>query len=77
MASVSVAGEPHQAGMQVMLAQQESIVQLMTLYEAVRSLSEAELVQMFGPGCGQLDQQLQAVHQEHSFGRVQMKKDRC
>ncbi len=66
-----------QCGMQVMLAQQESIAQLMTLYEAVRSQTEEELQQMLGHGYGQHDHQLEALHQEHDLGHAHMKKDRC
>ena len=63
--------------MQVMLAQQESIAQLMTLYEAVRSQSEEELQQVLGHDYGQPDHQLEALHQEHGLGQAHMKKDRC
>ncbi len=63
--------------MQVMLAQQESIAQLMTLYEAVRSQTEEELQQVLGHGYGQPDHQLEALHQEHGLGQAHMKKDRC
>ena len=63
--------------MQVMLAQQESIAQLMTLYEAVRSQTEEDLQQVLGHGYGQPDHQLEALHQEHGLGQAHMKKDRC
>lgn len=63
--------------MQVMLAQQESIAQLMTLYEAVRSQNEEELQQVLGHGYGQPGHQLEALHQEHGLGQAHMKKDRC
>jgi len=66
-----------QCGMQVMLAQQESIAQLMTLYEAVRSQSEEELQQVLGHGYGQPNHQLEALHQEHALGQAHIKKDRC
>ncbi|KAL0055973.1 hypothetical protein WJX82_006277 [Trebouxia sp. C0006] len=61
---------------QVMLAQQESIAQLMTLYEAVRSQTEEALQQVLGHGYGQPDHQLEALHQEHGLGQAHMKKDR-
>ena len=63
--------------MQVMLAQQESIAQLMTLYEAVRSQTEEALQQVLGHGYGQPDHQLEALHQEHGLGQAHIKKDRC
>ncbi len=63
--------------MQVMLAQQESIAQLMSLYEAVKSQTEEELQQVLGYGYGQPDHQLEALHQEHGLGQAHMKKDRC
>ena len=54
--------------MQVMLAQQESIAHLMTLYEAVRKE---------GQGSGHTSQpQLQAVKQESSMGKACLKQDR-
>ncbi|DBB06364.1 TPA: hypothetical protein ACH3X1_011931 [Trebouxia sp. C0004] len=61
---------------QVMLAQQESIAQLMSLYEAVRSQIEEELQQVLGQGYGQHDHQLDALHQEHALGQAHMKQDR-
>ncbi|KAL0036179.1 hypothetical protein WJX79_007230 [Trebouxia sp. C0005] len=61
---------------QVMLAQQESIAQLMRLYETVRSQTEEELQQVLGHGYGQPDHQLEALHQEHGLGQAHMKKDR-
>ena len=70
-------GHSSQCGMQVMLAQQESIAQLMTLYEAVRSQTEEEAHQVVGHGYGQHDHQLEALHQEHGLRQTHMKKDRC
>ncbi|KAL3153975.1 hypothetical protein ABBQ32_013531 [Trebouxia sp. C0010 RCD-2024] len=53
---------------QVMLAQQESIARLMSMYEAVR---------MEGPSACQASQpQLQAVKQESSMGKAGLKQDR-
>ncbi len=63
--------------MQVMLAQQESIAQLMTMYEAVRSQTEEEVHQVVGHGYGQHDHQLEALHQEHGLRQAHMTKDRC
>lgn len=59
----------HMGGaVQVMLAQQESIAHLMSLYEAVR---------MEGPSASQASQpQLQAVKQESSLGKACLKQDR-
>ena len=75
--SATLLSASNTCSMQVMLAQQESIAQLMTLYEAVRSQTEEELQQVLGHGYGQTDHQLEALHQEHGLGQAHMKKDRC
>lgn len=59
--------------MQVMLAQQESIAELLSLYETVSSDDE-ELTRQtaaYGGHC-----QSQAVHQEHALGKTRLKQDR-
>ena len=57
-----------------MLAQQESIAELLTMYEADRSAAEQQWRHLAGQGNGQ--QQLQGVQQEHHQGKACLKKDR-
>ena len=59
--------------MQVMLAQQESIAELLSLYEADHSAWE----QQQGRQAAAHDQHLDDAQQQHFLGKASLKKDRC